>query len=193
MQFEVFTASAAQVQADCIVVGVHDNGVLAAEAAPLDRQCGGKVSRFLKSGDFSGRLGDTLLLPAFPRLKASRLLLVGQGRAEVSRKNWRKALHAAVSALSRTRCKSAAIALARPATRELDDYLFARSAVEIAHAALYRVNDLKSGKRPAQTALHQGRAAAVKPVNAAYPVRTRGKGGRAISERFEIAPAAQAA
>jgi leucyl aminopeptidase len=167
MQFEVFTASAAQVQADCIVVGVHDNGVLAAAAAPLDRQCGGKLSRFLKSGDFGGRLGDTLLLPAFPRLNASRLLLVGQGRAEVSRKSWRKALHAAVSALSRTRCKSAAIALARPATRELDDYLFARSAVEIAHAALYRVNDLKSGKRPAAPGLERLKFGPVRPSAAA--------------------------
>jgi leucyl aminopeptidase len=136
MQFEIFTGSAAQTQADCLVVGVHDSGTLSAVGAGVDRQSGGKLSKFLKSGDFPGRLGETLLLPAFPRMKASRLLLVGQGKTDVSRKAWRKAMQAAVSALARTRCNSAAIALSRPASRELDDYLFAR------------VNDLKSGKRP---------------------------------------------
>ena len=103
MQFEIFAGSAAQVQVDCIVIGVHDGGVLSGAAEPIDRQCGGRISRLLKSGDFSGRIGETLLLPALPRLKASRVLLVGQGRAEVSRKAWRKALQSAVSALARTR------------------------------------------------------------------------------------------
>jgi leucyl aminopeptidase len=167
MQFEIFAGSAAQVQVDCIVIGVHDGGVLSGAAEPIDRQCGGRISRLLKSGDFSGRIGETLLLPALPRLKASRVLLVGQGRAEVSRKAWRKALQSAVSALARTRCQSAAIVLARPSSRELDDYLFARSAVEIAHAALYRVNDLKSGERPPSPALQRIKFGPVRPAGAA--------------------------
>ncbi|MEY3465219.1 MAG: hypothetical protein RL603_817, partial [Pseudomonadota bacterium] len=108
-----------------------------------------------KRGDFPGRLGETLLLPAFPRLKASRVLLVGQGATEVSRRSWRKALSAAVGALAKTRVASAAVALTRPANRELDDYTYARSAVEITRAALYRVNDLKSGKKPAEPALQK--------------------------------------
>ncbi|MBM4212468.1 MAG: hypothetical protein FJ179_01980, partial [Gammaproteobacteria bacterium] len=153
MQFEIFTGTTAQVQADCVVIGVHEGGTLSPLAAALDRQCAGKLTRFLQSGDFTGHLGETLLLPAFPRMKAERILLVGQGRAEVNRKALRKALHTAVGALLRTRCKTAAVALTRPAPRELDDYLFARSAAEIAHGALYRVNDLKSGKKPAPPAL----------------------------------------
>lgn len=167
MQFEIFTGSTAQVKADCIVIGVHEGSALSPLAAALDRQCAGKLTRFLKFGDFAGRLGETLLLPAFPRMKAERILLVGQGRAEVNRKAWRKALHAAVSALLRTRCKTAAIALTRPAPRELDDYLFTRSAAEIAHAALYRINDLKSGKKPAPTALARLKLGPVRPAAAA--------------------------
>lgn len=167
MQFKIFTGSTAQVQADCIVIGVHEGSALSPLAAALDRQCAGKLTRFLKSGDFAGRLGETLLLPAFPRMKAERILLVGQGHTEVNRKAWRKALHAAVSALSRTRCKTAAVALTRPAPRELDDYLFARSAAEIAHAALYRVNDLKSGIKPAPPALARLKFGPVRPAAAA--------------------------
>jgi leucyl aminopeptidase len=80
-------------------------------------------------------------------------LLVGQGVSTVTRRNWRKALQATVGALAKTRVESAAVALTRPATRDLDDYLFARSAAEITHAALYRVNDLKSAKKPPAPAL----------------------------------------
>ena len=155
MQFEILTGSLANAQADCLVVGIHEPGVLAPSAKALDQRCGGAITRFLKHGDFSGRVGDTLLLPAFPRLKATRLLLVGQGPSEVTRRHWRKAMHAAIAALARTRCTSAALVLSRPSTRELDDYLFARSTAEITHAALYRVNDLKSGKRPEPPALEK--------------------------------------
>jgi leucyl aminopeptidase len=167
MQFEILTGSLAQAEADCLVVGVHDSAALSPVANILDKRSGGALSRFLKRGDFSGRIGETLLLPAFPRLKATRILLVGQGPAEVTRKQWRKALHAAVSALSRTRCASAVIALTRPAKKELDDYLFARSAAEITHAALYRVNDLKSGKRPPAPALAKIKFGPVRPAGVA--------------------------
>ena len=155
MQFEIFTSGLPQVQADCVVIGVHEHGELSASGKALDRRCGGAIARFLKRGDFPGRLGETLLLPAFPRLKASRVLLVGQGATEVSRRSWRKALSAAVGALAKTRVASAAVALTRPANRELDDYTYARSAVEITRAALYRVNDLKSSKKPAEPALQK--------------------------------------
>jgi leucyl aminopeptidase len=101
MQFEIFTGSAAQTQADCLVIGVHESGTLSAVGAGVDRQSGGKLSKLLKSGDFPGRLGETLLMPAFPKMKATRVLLVGQGKAEVTRKAWRKAFQAAIGAHAR--------------------------------------------------------------------------------------------
>ena len=167
MQFEIFTSSPARITVDCLVVGVHDNGELSAAATAIDRQCNGALGRFLKRGDFPGRLAETLLLPAFPRLKATRLLLVGQGGKEVSRRSWRRALAAAVGALSRTKVESAAIALTRPEPRALDDYLFGRSAVETAHGALYRVNDLKSGAKTAAPALSRLVFGPVRPSGAA--------------------------
>ena len=167
MQFEIFTSSPARITVDCLVVGVHDGGELSAAAAAIDRQCNGALGRFLKRGDFPGRLAETLLLPAFPRLKATRLLLVGQGGKEVSRRSWRRALAAAVGALSRTKVASAAVALTRPEPRALDDYLFGRSAAETAHGALYRVNDLKSGTKAAAPALSRLVFGPVRPSGAA--------------------------
>ena len=68
-------------------------------------------------------------------------------KAQFTRRVWRKALHALVGALARTRIASAVLALERPASAELDDYYFGRAIAEAAGNALYRVNDLKSARR----------------------------------------------
>ena len=167
MKFDILTSSPAQTTIDCLVVGVHDSGALSPLGVAVDRKSGGALMRFLAHGDFAGRLGETLLLPAFRGLKCSRVLLVGQGKLEVSRRHWRKALTSAVAALAKTRVRSAAIALTRPATRDLDDYLYTRSAVEAVSAALYRVNDLKSGKKAPPPALEVIKFAGVRPSSAA--------------------------
>jgi leucyl aminopeptidase len=108
----------------------------------------------LGRGDFSGRSGETLLLTDVPDLPAGRVLLVGLGsRKSFGRKSWRRACTVALNALARTRIASAAFAIERPAVKELDDYYFGRCLAELAGSALYRINDLKSGKRPAAPAL----------------------------------------
>lgn len=155
MKFEVLSGSLAQTPVDCLVLGVHESATLSGTAAAVDRRCGGALSKLLKRGDFPGRLGETLLLPAPPRVKATRVLLVGQGPVSVTRKGWRKALHAAIAALARTRITSAAVALTRPAPRELDDYHFARAAAQLTDAALYRINDLKSGRKTSPPVLER--------------------------------------
>ena len=69
----------------------------------MDRSVRGRVRRLLSSGDFSGRTGETLLLPEVPGLAAGRLLLVGLGnKAQFNRRGWRRALHTAITALART-------------------------------------------------------------------------------------------
>ena len=156
MQFDVFSRPLAQIPVDCLVVGIHEEGELGDDARQLDRASEGALGRMLAHGDFPGRAGETLLLPAPPKVKATRILLIGQGpRVSMSRRGWRKAVQAAVAALARTQVRSAALALTRPAGRELDDYHFGRAVAEIAQAALYRVNDLKTGKKPKAPVLEQ--------------------------------------
>jgi leucyl aminopeptidase len=57
-------------------------------------------------------------------------------------------MHTALVALGRTRVLTAAFALERPGLRELDDYYFGRASAEITGASLYRINDLKTPRRP---------------------------------------------
>jgi len=87
-------------------------------------------------------------------LKSARLLLVGLGgKAQYNRRAWRRGVSTGIAALARTRVVSAALALERPAARELDDYYFGRAIAELTGASLYRINDMKSARKPRPPAL----------------------------------------
>ena len=179
MEFGVWTKGLATLAVDCLVVGVFEETELGGEAKSVDAACGGRLQRLLARGDFTGRAGDTLLVTEVTELPARRVLLVGLGaRAQLSRRTWRRAWGNAVAALGRTRIASVALALDRPAARELDDYYFGRAVAEIAGTTLYRINDLKTGKKPAAAALKKVLAGPVRKAEAA----TRGlRHGAAIS------------
>ena len=153
MQFDVWSKGLATLEADCLVVGVFEEGELTEEAQPLDAATGGRLGKLVTRGDFSGRSGETLLIPDVVGLKASRLLLTGLGtRKNFGRKAFRKALSSAVTALNRTRIESVAFAVTRPSFSDVDDYYFGRIIAEVVGTTLYKVNDLKSarkGKPPA--------------------------------------------
>jgi leucyl aminopeptidase len=168
MEFAVWTKGLATLAVDCLVVGVFEEAELGAEARAVDAACGGRLQRLLARGDFTGRTGDTLLITEVTELPARRVLLVGLGaRAQLSRRSWRRAWGAAVAALGRTRIASVALALDRPAARELDDYYFGRAVAEVAGATLYRINDLKTGKKPPGPALKKVLAGPVRKADAA--------------------------
>jgi leucyl aminopeptidase len=159
MQFETWTKALAELPIDCIAVGVHDDGELTPEAKILDLRCREKLSRLMKRGDFGGKAGETWLLTDLEGLRAERVLLVGLGakspssKDHVTRKAWRRATTAAISAATRTRVASLALALPRPLAKVLSDERLGRAVAELAGHILYRVNDLKSSKKARPHAL----------------------------------------
>ncbi len=154
MRFEAFSRKAAQQRCDCLVIGVFERAELGPEALAVDRAMRGRVRALLARGDFSGRAGESLLIAEPGALRSARLLLVGLGsKAQFSRRAWRRGLASAIAALARTRIVSAALALERPAARELDDYYFGRATAELTGSSLYRINDLKSARKPRPPAL----------------------------------------
>ncbi len=159
MQFETWTQPLAELPVDCVAVAVHDDGELSAEAKTLDLRCREKLSRLVKRGDFTAKPGETWLVTDLEGVRAERVLLVGLGarnaggKEDLSRKAWRRAVGAAVSAATRTRIASLALALPRPGLKALSDERFGRAVAEVAGNTLYRVNDLKSAKKPRAHAL----------------------------------------
>jgi leucyl aminopeptidase len=153
MRYEAYSGSPVAQRGDCLVVGVFDDRSLGELGREADRALKGALTRLLKRGDFAGKAGESLLLPETGGRTRS-VLLVGLGsHGGYQRRAWRKAFGVTVAALTRTRLASAVIALERPALRALSDTQLARSSAELCGAALYRINDLKSAKKPRDPAL----------------------------------------
>jgi leucyl aminopeptidase len=185
MRFDVWNKDIASSGADCVAVGVYEDGTLTPEATRLDAKVGGRIARVMKRGDFGGKLTDTLLLTDVPHIDEARVLLVGLGpRAELARKPWRRATHAAIVAATRTKAQSLALGLPRPAAKALDDQMLGRVTAELVGAALYRVNDLKSAKKPPAPALD---SVLVGPASGAAIARIK----RGFAEGAALAAGAQ--
>jgi leucyl aminopeptidase len=177
MQFDVWSKSFTDLSVDCIAAGVFEDGKLGSEGAALDRATGGHIAAVIGRGDFSGRTGETLLLPQ-AGLDSTRIVLVGLGtEATYNRKGWRRACAAALTAVGRTRMKSVALAIERPPSKQLDDYYFGRCVAEITGAVLYRTNDLKTGKKPPVPLIERVVAGPVKAAGVAQARRGLEHGG----------------
>jgi len=177
MEFTAYSGRTVDQRSDCLVIGVYEARELGDEARAVDRAVGGRIRNLLRRGDFSGRTGESLLLADLPGLRHSRLLLVGLGTAGAyQRRAWRRALGTAVAALARTRLASATLALERPAARDFDDATLARAAAEACGAALYRINDLKTGKRPPAPALSRVKIGPFTPASLVEVRRALGDG-----------------
>jgi leucyl aminopeptidase len=149
MRFEAFSRKASEQRSDCLVIGVFERAEMGPQTAAVDRASRGRLRLLLTSGDLSGRPAETHLVADVAGVRSRRVLLVGLGpKARYGRKAWRRAMQTAIAALARTRIASAVIALERPAAGELDDYYLGRGCAEITGAGLYRINDLKTARRP---------------------------------------------
>jgi leucyl aminopeptidase len=168
MEFGVWTKGLATLAVDCLVIGVFEEAQLGALGASVDAAAGGRLRKLLARGDFAGRAGETLLVTDLPGLSASHVLLTGMGAAkQLQRRTWRKAWAAAASALTRTRIASCAVALDRPEAKDLDDYHLGRAVAELTGATLYRINDLKTARKPPPPALRKVLAGPVRRSTAA--------------------------
>ncbi len=148
MKFQAKAASAARQRTACAIVGVHERAAMTGPARELDRACGGIIGRLLRRGDFSGKSGE--LLPVLAaRGPAERILLVGLGQKKgYGRRPYRRAVSAATQWLAKTGATNAAFHVAREPVPGLEPYYAVRQAVESVASALYRIPDLKSGRRP---------------------------------------------
>ncbi|MEM7284455.1 MAG: leucyl aminopeptidase [Pseudomonadota bacterium] len=147
MQFSAATAAPEKQKTDCAIVGVYQGKKLSRAAKQLDGALQGQISRALKAGDISDSIGRTLLLQAPNKAKALRVMVVGCGKKSTfsAQKNHRKAIRAALSAVTKTGATHAVSYLGE----DLENaYEHGRAAVEIANELIYSAGHLKSKKAP---------------------------------------------
>ncbi|HKS93973.1 MAG TPA: M17 family peptidase N-terminal domain-containing protein, partial [Gammaproteobacteria bacterium] len=93
MEFSSISAELPSLDSGCVVIGVFDGGKLTPPARMLDQASRGQLARLVKSGAFTGRLGQSLMLFQVPGVAAERLLLVGLGKQdEFTLRSYRKAV-----------------------------------------------------------------------------------------------------
>jgi leucyl aminopeptidase len=149
MEFFAVNPTAARERTDCAIIGVYEKAELSAAAADLDKQSGGRITSVTRNGDFRGKAGETLLLTDLKGTRAARIVLVGLGsKAKFGRKQYRKAIGSAVAAVMRTGAHDAVSYLSQESIADTDAYYAARVVAEVVQQALYRIPDLKSGKKP---------------------------------------------
>ena len=197
MQFETWTKGLADLAIDCVAVGAYDDGELTPEAKILDLRCREKISRLLKRGDFTAKAGETWLLADLEGIRADRVLIVGlgprsQNAGELTRKAWRRAVSAAISAATRTRCVALGLALPRPTAKLLSDDRMGRAVAELTGHVLYRVNDLNSAKKPRAHALARvvvfGNAKAAPALKKGFAQGSALAGGAALMRNLANLP-----
>jgi len=149
MEFKAIVDAKARARADCAVVGMYERGDLSVGAGQIDAQIGGLIGKLHASGDFAGKVGDTLLLPLPKGAASARVLLVGLGaRSGFGRKQYRKALQAAAQALGKTGATDALVYLTLEAVPDLDTLYRARMVAEVFCVHAYKIPDLKTGAKP---------------------------------------------
>ena len=145
MEYTATSGNPEKQHTDCLVLGVFESGELSAPAGQLDAASEGLVSRLLKRGDLSGKVGKTLLLPETTGLACERLLLVGCGAADkLDAKAYTRVVNAVIATLKDTAAKDAVLYLPDLPVKDRDVQWLARRAVQLSEAALYRFDELKS-------------------------------------------------
>src|SRR5260370_35384005 len=84
MEFKAIIDAKARNESGCAVVGVYEEGDLGIAAAQIDKQLDGLLGKLHGNGDFSGKLGDVMLLPTPAGAVARRVLLIGRGSGAAS-------------------------------------------------------------------------------------------------------------
>jgi len=103
MQISVAASPAKKQSNNCAVVAIFNGGSLSSSARLIDSDCDGCIKRAVKSGDITGKPGQTLLLHTNDKSPWSRVLLVGMGEeASISAADYMKSIDSMISALRDT-------------------------------------------------------------------------------------------
>ena len=157
MRFDVKTGPATKQRTDCLILPIYASGPMPQATRAIDSATKGLISDLFDSRDINGKPGQTLTVKPPAGLNCKRIMLVGCGdRDDFNRKQYRKALAGAFTALRKTGHPSAVSYLNAEPVRGADPYRRARIAAEVWHSGSYRFTAMKTDKpdiRSAQKSL----------------------------------------
>ncbi|RPI87231.1 MAG: peptidase M17, partial [Planctomycetaceae bacterium] len=107
MNIQISTTSAGQVDADWLIVPAVEKFAFDGELGALNTALGGQIERLREMQDFTGKVAETLVVPAPLGIGARRLLLVGLGASD----------KLTVAGLNRALMSAARVASGKPSGR----------------------------------------------------------------------------
>jgi len=153
MDYSIESSPLDKLQSDCLLVGIYENQQLSPAATQLDSQFGGLLSKLIGRGDIRGKNAETLLINNLPDGNITRIVLLGFGeRGKVTRKQYRKALAAAIKIIKDSKVSAASCALLDIDVNGADSQWKARQVVEVFNDGLYQYSATKKvdDKNPLQ-------------------------------------------
>ncbi|MDP8174893.1 leucyl aminopeptidase [Phocoenobacter skyensis] len=132
--------------ADCIVIGVYEDGILSTNAEKLDNTAQHYLSELLKKGDFKGKIGESFLLHLIPNI-TSRVLLVGYGKQDpLNEKQYKQIISTIINTLKKTTVQTISLFLNDIKIQDRNEYWAVRFAVETILDTLYTYDEFKTKK-----------------------------------------------
>jgi len=154
MEYFTTTSKASRRAVDCVVVGVYERNKLSSGAEDINTASKGEIKNRIKSGDVSGTVGRCTILTNVPGVKADRVAVVGLGKSsKLNATSFKKAVTAAIQAISQTKAKSVLNCLALEPVDGASPYYLARHTAEAASDVLYSFTQMKSGRKKAGSSL----------------------------------------
>ncbi|MDH3612155.1 MAG: leucyl aminopeptidase [Gammaproteobacteria bacterium] len=182
MDYFTTTSKASRRAVDCVIVGVYERGKLGAGAADIDAASKGAIKRHIKNGDISGHFGHCFVLTDVAGVRATRVAIVGLGKAgSFDLTKYRRALAAALNAISRSKTRQILNCLTLENTNGAGSYYLARHTAQTVGDVLYRFTEMKSGKTPPAMPLKKVGLAIAKPGDAAKSMRGAEHGSAIVS------------
>ena len=179
---------AAGAASQCAVLPVFTRKRLSRAAQQLDKVASGAIKSALALGDFTGKSGQTLMLPGAG--SARRLLLVGCGSPEkFDRAAARKFSQTVYTALNATQAKDAMLHIADLQVKDGSPKWFLAYLARDLTSAAYRYTETVSKPRPAmKLARVVVNTAGTTPLRAAQTALDQGKGtGLGINDARNLA------
>jgi leucyl aminopeptidase len=148
MKYFTTTSKASKRAADCVIVGVYNRGKLGVGAADIDTASNGRIQKLIKTGDIASQIGRCTVLTEVAGVKAARVAVVGLGKSgALDAIGFKKAVAASIRSLSNSKTRQILNTLTLETVKNSDSYYLARHSVEAIGDALYKFDQLKSGRK----------------------------------------------
>jgi len=147
MKQDCIAGEITSLKTDCAIIGIYEEGKLTNAAADLDSACNGLIKNTIKSGDFKGEAGETLMLHGISSVATPRILLTGLGKkGKTTEQNYASAVHNACQSADKSGAKTAASCLHEAEIKNRDETWKLDFGARQAITALYLYEETKSEK-----------------------------------------------